>query len=281
MKTQTKTDMLKVPGATLYFEVRGSGPVLLTISGGPTDAGMFDGLATLLEDRYTIVAYDQRGHSRSTIEGEPSGDILQQHADDACALIESVSTEPVFVLGSSGGATIGLDLVARHGDRVRTLVAHEPPVMMLLPDADRMRQKMKEIDEAYRTQGVFAAMGIFGQLVEEGGPSYGEEMAQQEQPPEQAEMMARMAGNFEFFMAHELQAIGGYAPDIDALKATPSRIVVAGGKTSGEQAAFRSAQALADKLGIELTWFEGAHGGWGAPEEAFAERLDEILRGVA
>lgn len=277
----TKLDTLKVPGAEIYREIRGTGPLLLTITGGPTDAGMFEGLAALLEDRYTVVVYDQRGHSRSTIEGEPSGDIVRLHADDAAALIESLSTEPVFVLGSSGGATIGLDLVARHGDKVRTLVAHEPPVMMLLPDADGVRQTMQEIDQAYRTDGVFAAMGIFGRLVEEGGPAYGEEMAQQEQPPGHAEMMARMAANFEFFMAHELQPIGGYVPDIVALKASPSRIVVAGGKTSGEQAAFRSARALADKLGIELTWFEGGHGGWGAPEEVFAERLDEILRGAA
>ena len=37
-RAETKT--LKVPGATLYYEVRGTGPVLLCIPGGPTDAGM-------------------------------------------------------------------------------------------------------------------------------------------------------------------------------------------------------------------------------------------------
>ena len=276
-----KLDTLKVPGATIYHEVRGTGPVLLTITGGPTDAGMFESFASQLEDRYTVVTYDQRGHSRSTMDAPGTDDILQQHADDATALIDALSSEPVFVMGSSGGGTIGLELVARHGEKVRTLVAHEPPLMMLLPDADRFREKFDEIDEAYRTQGVFAAMGIFGQLVEEGGPTYSEEMAQQDQTPQQAEMMARMAANFELFIAHELRAIGGYVPNIAALRAAPSRIVIGGGKTSAEQAAFRGAKALADRLGIELTWFEGAHGGWGAPEEAFAERVDEVLRGAA
>jgi pimeloyl-ACP methyl ester carboxylesterase len=42
---------LKVPGATLYYELHGSGPVLLCISGGPTDAGVFSDLAARLSDR--------------------------------------------------------------------------------------------------------------------------------------------------------------------------------------------------------------------------------------
>ena len=44
-----------------------------------------------------------------------------------------MSPGPADVLGSSGGATYGLDLVARCPGRVRTLVAHEPPVSELLP----------------------------------------------------------------------------------------------------------------------------------------------------
>ncbi|MGH2758351.1 MAG: alpha/beta fold hydrolase, partial [Actinomycetota bacterium] len=66
-----KLDSLKVPGATLYHEVRGSGPVLLAIPGGPTDAGLFTGFAEYLADRYTVVTYDPRGHSRSTLDGPP------------------------------------------------------------------------------------------------------------------------------------------------------------------------------------------------------------------
>ena len=33
------THTLKVPGASLYYELRGSGPVLLFMPGGPADAG--------------------------------------------------------------------------------------------------------------------------------------------------------------------------------------------------------------------------------------------------
>src|SRR2546430_2588710 len=89
-KTEATANTVKAPGATLYYEVRGTGPVLLTIPGGPTDAGMFTALAELLADRYTVVTYDPRGHSRSAIDGTPEDVTLAQHADDAARLIDKV-----------------------------------------------------------------------------------------------------------------------------------------------------------------------------------------------
>ena len=98
-----ETGTLEVPGATLYYEIRGSGPVLLCITGGPTDAGLFSDLARRLTGRYTVVTYDQRGHSRSTLDGEPEDIPVAIHADDAAALLEGVGDEPAYVYGSSGG----------------------------------------------------------------------------------------------------------------------------------------------------------------------------------
>ena len=92
-------------------------------------------------------------------------------------------------------------------------------------------------------------------------------------------MMARMAGNFDLFIAHELQSNGGYVPDVDALRNASTRIVSAAGETSGEQAARRSAIALAERLGITVAYLPGAHGGWGSDPEEFAERLHEALAG--
>ena len=65
------SNMLKVPGASLYYEVRGAGPTLLLISGGPADADVFAGLVGWLASRYTVVTYDPRGNSRSPFDGPP------------------------------------------------------------------------------------------------------------------------------------------------------------------------------------------------------------------
>jgi pimeloyl-ACP methyl ester carboxylesterase len=269
---------LEVPGATLYYELRGSGPVLLCISGGPTDAGMFSDLARRLADRYTVVAYDRRGHSRSTLAGEPEDIPISLHADDAAAILAAVSDEPAYVYGVSGGGTIGLDLAARHPELVRTLVVHEPPLMELLPDAARWRAEFAGISETYRAEGVFPAMGKFGALVEEGGPKYSEEMQQTPPTPESQEMIGRMMGNFDLFIAHEIRQVAGYVPDVDTLRTVSTRIVSVAGDTSGEQAARRAAEALAERLGIAVTYLPGAHGGWGADPQEFAERLHEVLQ---
>ena len=231
------SETVKVPGAALYVETQGTGPVLLLIPGGPTDAGMFTDLSGRLADRYTTVVYDPRGHSRSPLEGEPEDIPVALHADDAAAVLAAVGDEPAYVYGNSGGATIGLELVARHPELVRTLVSHEPPLMELLPDADHWRSVFREIDETYRTAGVFPAMGVFGSAVEEGGPKYSEQMDQAPSTPESQEMMGRMTGNFELFIAHEIQQIGAYVPDADRLGKVPTRIVCAVGEASGEHLA--------------------------------------------
>ncbi len=84
---QPQTDTLKVPDATLHYEVRGSGPVLLCIPGGPADGGGFAPIRDLLADRYTVVTYDPRGLSHSPFDGEPQDTTVQTFADDAHRLL--------------------------------------------------------------------------------------------------------------------------------------------------------------------------------------------------
>jgi pimeloyl-ACP methyl ester carboxylesterase len=54
---------IEVPGATLYYKVRGSGPVIIIIQGGAADADGSEALATHLESDSTVVSYDRRGLS--------------------------------------------------------------------------------------------------------------------------------------------------------------------------------------------------------------------------
>ena len=61
--------MLPVPEARVYYEVAGSGPVLLLISGGAADADFFTPIVGFLADHYTVVRYDPRGISRSRLDG--------------------------------------------------------------------------------------------------------------------------------------------------------------------------------------------------------------------
>jgi hypothetical protein len=150
--------------------------------------------------------------------------------------------------------------------------------MELLPDAERWRSAFEDISETYRAEGAFPAMGKFGALVEEGGPRYSEEMEQTPPTPESEEMMGRFVGNFDLFIAHEIRPIVAYVPDADVLRNVSTRIVSAAGETSGEQGARRAAIALADRLGVPVTYLPGGHGGWGSDPAEFADRLHDVLR---
>jgi pimeloyl-ACP methyl ester carboxylesterase len=271
---ETTTNTLKVPGATLYYEVRGTGPVLLLICGGIYDAAGYAGLANQLADRFTVVTYDRRGNSRSPLDGPPEPQSIEVHGDDAHRILTAVGVtgnESADVFGNSSGAEIGLELSARHPEQVRTLVAHEPPVFGLLPDSDHWRGVIRQVEDAYRTGGPGAAMEAFSTGMEMGGGS-----EPQPAPDEETlAMMGRMGNNMEFFIAYEVPPFAEFTPNLEALKA--SRVVLAAGDASVGEAPHRAALAVAERLGTQPELFPGDHGGFGTRAEAFAAKLRDVL----
>jgi pimeloyl-ACP methyl ester carboxylesterase len=273
-----KTETLKVPGATIYYEVHGSGPVLLMIPGGPADAGAFRRIAGYLESDYTVVTYDPRGLSHSTLDAPVNDErIVQIFADDAHRLLTATTKEPAFVFGSSGGAVIALELAAHHPEQVRTVVSHEPPAPALQPDPARERAAMEEIVRTYRTAGIGPAMQKF--MVQTRIRSGPPPPPAGEPTPEMREGMAQMTRNMDFWLGHYFLAISAYEPDFDALKAGSSRIVPGVGEESRGELANDGGLNLAKRLGTEAVVFPGAHGGFESHAAEFAARLREVLKG--
>ncbi len=273
-----KTETLKVPGASIYYEVRGSGPVLLMMPGGPADAGVFRRIAGYLESDYTVVTYDPRGLSHSTLDA-PVNDarIVEIFADDVHRLLTATAKEPAFVFGSSGGAVIALELAARHPEQVRTVVSHEPPAPALQPDPARERAAMEEIVQTYRTAGIGPAMQKF--MVQTRIRSGPPPPPPGEPTPEMREAMAQMQRNMDFWLGHYFLAISAYEPDFDALKAGPSRIVPGVGDESRGELAHEGGLRLAERLGTKAVVFPGAHGGFDTHAGEFAVKLREVLQG--
>jgi pimeloyl-ACP methyl ester carboxylesterase len=271
-----RTETLKVPGASIYYEVRGSGPVLLMMPGGPADAGAFRRIAGYLDSDYTVVTYDPRGLSHSPLDGPVKDErIVQIFADDAHRLLAATSKEPAFVFASSGGAVIALELVARHPEQVRTLVPHEPPVPALMPDPARARAAMEEIVQTYRAAGIGPAMQKF--MVQTGIRSGPPPPPPGEPTPEMREAMAQMQKNMDFWLGHYFLAISAYEPEFDALIAGSTRIVPGVGEESRGELANEGGLALAKRLGTQAVVFPGAHGGFDSHAPEFADKLREVL----
>jgi pimeloyl-ACP methyl ester carboxylesterase len=266
---------LMVPGATLHFEVTGSGQVLLLIAGGATDAGIFDGIVGQLAAAYTVVAYDPRGCSRSPYDGASVDERVDQSAEDALALINEVSgDEPAYVFGSSSGAITGLELITRFPDRVRTLVAHEPPCVEVLPDPSDERAFFQDVYDTYRSDGVAAADVLF---LNGAGLTDDEMPALEDLLPEYREPAERMQANSDTFYAHKLLPFTRYQPDLDALKAVADRIVPAAGLDSAGQLAGGPIQVIAEHLGWPVVMFPGGHTGYASHPGPFATHLAALL----
>jgi pimeloyl-ACP methyl ester carboxylesterase len=273
-----KTDILEVPGANLYYELRGSGPVLLLICGGVYDAAGYAGLAEQLADRYTVVTYDRRGNSRSPLTGPVGPQRIEVHGDDAHRVLAAVGVtggERADVFGNSSGAIIGLELAARHPERVRTLVAHEPPLFELLDDREHWRTMARDVEHAFRTSGPAAAGEILTTRLGMGGGGGG---PQGDLDPQMLEMFARFEKNMEFFLGYEVPPFAGYVPDLGALGGSAVRVVPAVGERSVGEPPYRAAFALAERLGTTPAVFPGDHGGFGTEVVGFAGKLDELLK---
>src|SRR3954465_15415141 len=134
------THILDTPDVDLVYDVAGplppadGRPPLLMI-GQPMDASGFRALAARFPDR-TVVTYDPRGLGRSTRSDDRVDNEPVTQAEDLHALVTELGAGPVEVFGSSGGAVTGLQLVSAHPADVVTLVAHEPPITGVLPDAE-------------------------------------------------------------------------------------------------------------------------------------------------
>lgn len=269
MTLPINTRSVTVPGARLHYEIRGAGPLVLVI-GSPMASAEFAPLADALAGDHTVVTYDPRGYANSTVDDPDAPSAVEQRADDVKAILDDLGAESANLFGSSGGAVTGLALVARHPGRVRTLVAHEPPLLELLPDADEQRANTEAIIDTFHRDGFEAAWMHFMR-------NAGFDVSPDDVPAGPAEPSEDDVRQAARFFEIDLRPTCFYKPDIEALKAGPSRIVIGIGADSSRLLTYRTSVALAELLGTTPVEFPGDHGGFiGAPAE-FADVLRTVI----
>ncbi|NEB36006.1 alpha/beta hydrolase [Streptomyces sp. SID14515] len=284
-----ETFTLTTAGANLVYDVRGPLPTAdgrppLFLIGHPMDASGFAALAARFPDR-TVVTYDSRGLGRSTREDGRVDWTPGILADDVHAVVAALGAGPVEMFASSGGAVAALALVARHPDDVTTLVAHEPPLVTITPDGPAAVRARAGVRDAYEKRGWGAGMAAFVAMTSWEGEFTDAYFARPAPDPAAFGMPAEDDGSRDDpLLSDRSWAISDHRPDVDAIAAAPTRVVIAVGEESRAVQTGRTSDAAAELLGQRVTVFPSHHGGFldgefgypGKPDE-FAARLREVL----
>ena len=289
--TTTQTHLLETAGADIAYDVRGPLPTAqgrppLFMIGQPMTAGGFDTLASHFPDR-TVVTYDPRGLGRSTRKDGRVDHSPTVQANDVHAVIQALSAGPVEIFASSGGAVTALALVGAYPDDVVTLIAHEPPMIPVLSDAAAAERARAGVRDAYEANGSNAGMAAFIAMTSWRGEFTDEFFAQPAPDPAAFGMPTVDDGTRDDpLLSDRSWAVSGYRPDVDALAAASTRVVIAVGEESQDVFTGRTSVATAELLGQHATVFPSHHGGFLGTEsgypgqpEAFARTLRDVLDG--
>lgn len=264
---------LDVSGARLHYQIHGKGPLFLCISGANGDYEVWEALAQELSNRFTVVMYDRRGFSRSALVGaQDYSQRLETDADDAAALIQHLSPqEPATVIGNSSGAIVALTLLYRHPDRLRLLIAHEPPAFKLQAGADTLFTEQQAIYDTYRAGGVTPAMERFAVMIKATPP----------------EVKALQSGyqtglyrytNRMYWFEREMLVYPMADFSVEQFRPLSAKLMTVNGQDSNNEALQYVANVnLAKGLGLELVILPGAHGGFATHPSQFAEAMVEAL----
>src|ERR1700736_2126405 len=261
------THKLETTGADIVYDVHGPLPTAdgrppLFMIGQPMDASGFAVLASHFPDR-TVITYDPRGLGRSTRKDGRVEHAPTVQASDVHAVIEALGAGPVEMFASSGGAVTALALVAAYPEDVVTLVAHEPPLIPVLPDAAAAERARAAVRDAYEANGSNAGMAAFIAMTSWPGEFTDEYFARPAADPAAFGMPAEDDGSRDSpLLSDQSWAVSSYRPDIEALAAAPTRVVIAVGEESEGTFTGRTSVATAALLGRQATVFPSHHGGF-------------------
>lgn len=105
--------------ALLWTDARGEGPGMLLSSGGPGCCDYLAPISAMVEDRFAVVRWEQRGCGRSSADGPY--DLVRTLADME-AIREAYGFESWVVGGHSWGADLSLAYALEHPKRTRAFV---------------------------------------------------------------------------------------------------------------------------------------------------------------
>ena len=127
--------MLAANGETIHFVKEGSGPAIVLIHSLGSSVHMWKAQIDALKDRYTVIAFDCRGHGQSSANGEVS---VAAAAQDLKSLLDHLGVTQCHLVGLSMGGPIALSFNMKWPRMVRSLVLADSFAKPAEGSADRL-----------------------------------------------------------------------------------------------------------------------------------------------
>ncbi|MBB5857984.1 alpha/beta fold hydrolase [Amycolatopsis umgeniensis] len=134
---------VQVENGELAYELRGEGDPVILLHGGMLDSRMWDAEMTALEDRYTAIRYDARGHGESSTPKERF-----KHYEDLRALMAALELPRASLVGLSGGGRIAVDFALTYPDLVDNLVLVATGLSAMTTKDPFVLEQNKKLEEA-------------------------------------------------------------------------------------------------------------------------------------
>jgi pimeloyl-ACP methyl ester carboxylesterase len=257
---------------------------------------MYEQVVPLLAQGHTVFTYDRRGNSRSRFTDPEAAIDVAAQAGDAVAILDHYGVDRAYVFGGSGGAIIALDILTRYTDRLLGVVAHEPPLVSMLPDDSPERLALAEIGRIAREKGPLRAYAAFGAMTMQDPPwlfrsSIGQALvacatwmalpvgaAARRITGGGPSSMTRQLGNADLLLRRELPIFAlKYQPDLPGLRNVAIPWLLATGRNSVGKPYYRPAHLLAERVGVPCEEIPGGHTVYVENPREFTEILEKLL----
>lgn len=235
---------------SLYYEVQGEGEPLMLIHGAVVDSWLYENTAKLLAKHFTVITYDRRGSSRSTVEGEASYD-LEAQSEDVKAILDALDITQVTIAGASAGGIIGHYFMIKYPERVKKLIMYEPPLLALTMKDENSQKEWVDMMKDYITRGKL------NKALYEFALSIGSTDTRAPQKPE--DVAKREMANFYHFLQHEFDVFIDYFPDVEKSKELSEKLIIAVGESSGDAPYPTAAKKFAKLLDKQVLYYPGYH----------------------
>ena len=273
-----ETGKVATEGDEIVFDVRGQGAPLLLIPGTPGDALGYSLVAERLASDYTVITYDPRGFGRSTGH-DPQNYEIGQQARDVVTVLGAAGYDAALIFGSSAGAVVGLEMATNHPQAVTGLVAHEAPVIRILPDAEQIQTRLAEIYLSGWTEGpkvAFLRFLEFAQIPANNGQPFTDADITQITPIIDTLEPLNTAVSY---VRYNMLPITSYKPDVQRIEENGVPVVMGAGELSLDLFYGQAAPLLAEQLGGPFVKFAGHHLSYTDPAmvDAWVATLREAL----